>query len=144
MIFLPFQAIQDNLIQDASQLELLKIVHSFQRPDWRLPSHSHHNQAELLFIANGKGIYTADNFLYHVESGDSDVVHSVESDPRHPLDVWSCGIRGFRLAGLPPNHMLPAGSLPVFHSEGRREFVESIYQEIYRQRLEEGDGYYTI
>lgn len=149
MIFLPFHAMQDSLIQDVSQLELLKIVHSYRQPDWRLPSHSHRNQAELLFVANGKGVYTADNFPYHVEAGDivifnSDVVHSVESDLHQPLDVWSCAIRGFQITGLPPNHILPSGALPVFHTEERRTFVENLYQEIYRQRTEEVDGYYTI
>lgn len=148
MIFLPFQPVQESIFTDGSQPELLKIVHSYNQPNWMLPSHSHPDQTEILYVAGGKGIYTADNTPYHVQAGNivifnSNVVHSVESDYQAPLDVWSCAVRGYQLPGLPPNHILPAGSGPVLSTGERHASFEAIYREIYHQGKQQAKGYYS-
>ena len=149
MIFLPFQPVQESVFTDNTRLELVKIVHSYNQPGWMLPSHSHPDQTEILYIAGGKGIYTADNTPYHVQSGDivifnRNVVHSVESDDQAPLDVWSCAVRGYQLPGLTPNHILPAGSSPVLTTGERHAVFEAIYREIYYQGKQQDKGYYSI
>lgn len=148
MIFLPFQPVQETIFTGQSRPEILKIVHSYNQPNWMLRSHSHPDQTELLYVAGGKGIYTADNTPYHVQTGDmivfnSDVVHSVESDYQMPLDVWSCTIRGYQLVGLAPNHILPPGTSPVLPTGSRSSFFKEIYQEIYYQRKSQENGYYS-
>ena len=100
----------------------------------KLNAHSHTRQAEILYIAGGEGIYTADNMPYHVHEGDivifnSDVIHSVESDVAAPLDVWSVTIQNFQLQGLPPNHLLPDRACPVLSSGSRRAVFASLYEE---------------
>lgn len=149
MLFLSFQqpTIDDSL--NCSQLEILKIVHSYDQPGWSLHSHSHTDQAEILYIAGGEGIYTVDNIPYHVQSGDivvfnSNVVHSLESGLQQPLDVWACSLRGFQLDSLPMNHILPESASPVLPAGDRSPFILALYQELSRQKTGETTGYYPI
>ena len=149
MLFLPFAPSTENIFTEDSHPELLKIVHSCNQPGWRLNAHSHANQAEILYVAGGEGIYTADNIPYHVHEGDivvfnSDVIHSVESDSRDPLDVWSVTIQNFQFHGLPANHLIPDRSCPVLSSIRNHSVFLSLYQEICRQRQKEEPGYSQI
>ena len=149
MIFLPFTLTKENIFTEDSHPELLKIVHSCDQPGWKLNAHSHTRQAEILYIAGGEGIYTADNMPYHVHEGDivifnSDVIHSVESDVAAPLDVWSVTIQNFQLQGLPPNHLLPDRACPVLSSGSRRAVFASLYEEICWQRQREQAEYAQI
>ena len=135
MIFLPFTLTKENIFTEDSHPELLKIVHSCDQPGWKLNAHSHTRQAEILYIAGGEGIYTADNMPYHVHEGDivifnSDVIHSVESNVAAPLDVWSVTIQNFQLQGLSPNHLLPDRACPVLSSGSRHAVFASLYEEI--------------
>lgn len=149
MYFLPFEKTEENIFADNSSLQILKIVHSYDQPDWSLPAHSHPDQAELMYVAGGKAIYTVDNYPYHVGRDDilifnSNVVHSMESDSQNPLDVWSCTVRGFQLPELPKNHVLPAGASPVYPAGGRGELFFRIFSELLYQRQNEKPGYYSI
>ena len=149
MYFLPFEKTEENIFADNPSLQILKIVHSYNMPDWSLPAHSHPDQAELMYVAGGKAIYTVDNYPYHVSRGDllifnSNVVHSMESDSQNPLDVWSCTVRGFQLPELPPNHVLPPGASPVYPAGDRSELFFSIFSELLYQRQNENPGYYSV
>jgi len=149
MIFLPFEKKQEEIFEEPFQPEILKLVHSYNRPSWILNSHSHPDQIEIIHVAGGKGIYTVSNVPYHAKTGDiiifnSDVIHSMESDYEDPLDVWSCGLRGFQLKGMPPNNLLPDGMSPVFSTVARSSIFQDIYTEIYQQRQDQNLGYYSV
>lgn len=149
MEFLPFEQTEESIFLDDKIAQVMKIVHSCGQASWTLPSHSHPDQAELLYIDGGKGIYTVDNYPYHVSKGDivifnSNVVHSLESDYHEPLDVWSCAVRGFQIKGLPANHVLPAGASPVYATGERGPHFLAIYQEILKQRQDAEPGYNSV
>jgi len=149
MIFLPFEKMHEEIFEEPFMPQILKIVHSFNRPTWILNSHSHPDQTEILYVAGGKGIYTVSNIPYHAKTGDiiifnSNVVHSMESDYQDPLDVWSCSLRGFQLKNMQPNDLLPVGMLPVLPTNTRGQIFQDFYMEIFQQRNEQNPGYYSV
>lgn len=146
MLFLPFEPNYDWPIHTISSVSILKIVHSYDQSGWSLPMHSHPDQCEILYIEDGKGIYTVDNHPYYVKKGDllifnSNVIHSLYSDPKDAINVWSCAVCGFQTGDLPDNCILPAGISPVYSLGEQEEFVHTLYQTIASQRENEMPGY---
>ncbi|MDD6212610.1 MAG: AraC family transcriptional regulator [Clostridiales bacterium] len=149
MLFLPIAPGEDKLLEKGCNPVPVKIVHSYNHPGWQMNSHSHTDHAEILYIAGGHGIYIVDNIPWYVGDGDlilfnSGVVHSLESGWNEPLDVWSCGIQGFRFRGLPENALLAKETSPVFHTEEDSAFIYGIFCELLRQQEESQIGSYEI
>ncbi len=151
MIFVPLSShiTYESFLTKYSQLEVLKVVHSYDDPNWFFPTHFHCDQAEILFIAGGAGVYTARDCPFRVQRGDivlfnPNVLHSVQSDSKNSLDVWSCSIRGFQLNGLAPNTLIPDNAPLLYHAGKQEDFIEKIYEELYQQGQNHPEGYGTV
>ncbi|MCD8010417.1 MAG: AraC family transcriptional regulator [Lachnospiraceae bacterium] len=132
-----------------SRLQVKKIVHSCDNPNWFFSFHSHSDQTELIYIAGGSGTYTWENIPYQVKTGDlvvfnSGGIHAIASDFQNPLDAWTCGVSGFMLPGLPENHILPDNMVPVLQAGETAPVFQSCMEEIFRQRQAQTANAYPV
>lgn len=80
-----------------------RVSNSCNNPYWYYTLHSHNEQVELMYIASGKALITVGHTLLHVGPGDilfidKNILHSVESSPDDPSDIWCCIIGEFEFA----------------------------------------------
>ena len=139
MISLPFDTASTAFFEDNTSPVITKIVHSHSNPHWFFNYHLHEDLCELVYINKGRGTYTIDNVPYHLKQNDLIIVnpralHAVYSDHQDPLDAYNCSITGFRIPGLPDNHIIAPDLCPLLHLEHSCDFIQSTAAQILYQR----------
>ena len=107
------------------------------------PLHSHDDLCELLLVYRGFGSYTIRGRDWPIQEGDvlytnRDELHEVRSASDAEIGTYCFGYTDVRFEGLPRDHMISGGELPVRASGEQfpffRELCERAYQSLDRGR----------
>ena len=83
--------------------------------------HQHDDRFELMFIAEGSGIYNIDGRGYHVKRGDillfnHGILHDENPHASDDLLIFSCGVEQLKFDGLPLNFLTARSQVAVMPS----------------------------
>lgn len=94
--------------------------------------HKHSERLEIIYVSQGKGTYIIDGFSRSVKKGDlliinPEQIHDEIADPQTGLNIFCCGIRGIRISGLKPNHLLPDDVVPIVQLGEYESYISNIF-----------------
>jgi len=100
--------------------------------------HAHEKNLELQYIFGGRATIVIGNHVYNVKRGDvvvynAGVLHDERPDAELGVSFYNCGIKNFRVEGLPENHLLPEDISPVLHTAEMSDCVQMIFRELVEQ-----------
>ena len=95
--------------------------------------HAHENNLELQYIFGGRASIIIGNHVYEVCKGNAGILHDERPDAKLGFSFYNCGIKNFRVEGLPENHLLPNDVSPVLHTENISACIETIFRELVEQ-----------
>ena len=100
--------------------------------------HAHENNLELQYIFGGRATIIIGNHVYNVKRGDvvvynAGVLHDERPDAELGVSFYNCGIKNFRVEGLPENHLLPEDISPILHTASMSNCVQTIFRELVEQ-----------
>lgn len=111
--------------------------------------HKHNERMELMYIARGSGDYSIGDRVYLARQGDimvfnEGVVH--EERPHLSPDslIYSCGIKGLRLAGLPDNHLIDNLQDAVVSSAEQDTSLKMLFETLAIQCYQKKSNYSAI
>ena len=108
--------------------------------------HKHDSFLEILFVRNGKGVYSVDEERYTVSKGDiiinnANTLHDEEPNNSTNLNMYEITISNLQIGGFPPNTLIPPGASPVFSAEEYADHIETIMSMIYTMLATEPEAY---
>lgn len=114
-------------------------------PNWKLPSHSHEDVSEMVFISHGEGLIKIDGQPYVVEQGDlliynRGIVHEECSSPICPLNTYYCGVANIK-SGY---NIIPEGAAPHIKTEQYADKMNTIFSFLYEESSNKAAGYEMI
>ena len=94
-----------------------------------------HDYCELLYICDGAGTVFIDNNSFAVHPGDvvvynSGAVHHESTGKDDPFRFLFLAFRNLITKELPPDHLVPAGSCPVFPAGEAKYRLESLFTDL--------------
>ena len=101
------------------------------------PLHSHDSLCELLFVYRGFGQYDICNQSYPIQAGDilfynQGDLHEVRSTLDAEIGTYCFGLTNVRLDGLPVNHLLAEGAVPIRQSGVMLDFLQQLCERAYQ------------
>lgn len=146
MIKLHFDEYRSGFLDANNAFRVTEITHVFGNPNWVFHYHSHDDLAEVIYIADGRGVYRVGGAEYHVARGDlllinANVIHCISSDPDAPLDAWTLTMTGIQLEGLLPNYIIAPGVCPYCHTGEQGELIRMMLERIFTPHLQSGEGH---
>ena len=99
--------------------------------------HQHEERFELMFIMQGSGTYNIDGRRYPVTRGDllvfnRGVLHDEHPEASDDLLIFSCGVAQLQIAGLPLNHLTPAGQPAVMSAGDSYDDIRQLFFQMWQ------------
>lgn len=94
--------------------------------------HSHKNEAEVLYVRSGKGVYVINDTRYEIEAGDlvicnKNVLHDEEPNAAEDLSTYCLTITNLSIQGLEDNCLIPSNIKPVIKAKAYQQHFEMIF-----------------
>lgn len=107
--------------------------------------HKHDAFLEILFVRNGRGVYSVNEERYAVSAGDiiinnANTLHDEEPNNSSNLNMYGITISNIQINGLPPNTLVPHEASPIFSAEEYADNIESMMSMIYIMLATEPDA----
>ena len=148
MIKLHFEKQPSTFLADNQEFQVTEITHVFGNPNWVFNFHSHEDLAEIIYVADGQGVYTVDGSVFHAHGGDllimnPSTVHSVLSDPNNALDAWTLTVSGAKLDGIPEGYIISPGAYPYYAAGQAGESIRLMLERIMDTYTQDSAGHYV-
>ena len=108
--------------------------------------HKHAAFLEILFVRNGKGVYSVNEERYSVSKGDviinnANTLHDEEPNNSNNLNMYGITVSNLQIRSFPPNTLIPPDTSPVFSAEEYADYIESIMDMIYTMLATEPEAH---
>lgn len=99
--------------------------------------HCHEERFELMFVMQGSGSWHIDGRQYQAKRGDlllfnAGVLHDECPHASEDLMLFSCGVDGMKISGLPLNHLTPRGQTAVMASGSYYAEIGQLFSQIWQ------------
>ena len=111
--------------------------------------HKHDDRLEIMFIARGSGDYVIGGKNYLAQEGDilifnSGVVHDERPHSSRDSVIYSCGLSGLHISGLPADHLQPREYRARVKSGSHFSSVHGLFETLCSQCFRQNNHYGVI
>lgn len=118
-------------------------------PHWSFPTHKHDDLHEIIYVTEGKGLFTIDGTKHWAQKGDmliynKGTLHEEKSNPEFPLSTFYCGFRFAEGTQTLEDWVIPPSNNPIIRANRYSDELHSLMQTLFNEFSIREHGYESI
>lgn len=118
-------------------------------PHWSFPTHKHDDLHEIIYVTEGKGLFTIDGTKHWAQKGDmliynKGTLHEEKSNPEFPLSTFYCGFRFTEGTQTLEDWVIPPSNNPIIRANRYSDELHSLMQTLFNEFSIREHGYESI
>ncbi|WP_127548451.1 AraC family transcriptional regulator [Paenibacillus amylolyticus] len=118
-------------------------------PHWSFPTHKHDDLHEIIYVTEGKGLFTIDGTKHWAQKGDmliynKGTLHEEKSNPEYPLSTFYCGFRFAEGTQTLEDWVIPPSNIPIIRANRYSDELHSLMQTLFNEFSIREHGYESI
>ncbi|TDL68928.1 AraC family transcriptional regulator [Paenibacillus polymyxa] len=118
-------------------------------PHWSFPTHKHDDLHEIIYVTEGKGLFTIDGIKHWAQKGDmliynKGTLHEEKSNPEFPLSTFYCGFRFTEGTQTLQDWVIPPSNNPIIRANRYSDELHSLMQTLFNEFSIREHGYESI
>ncbi|WP_413408952.1 AraC family transcriptional regulator [Paenibacillus amylolyticus] len=118
-------------------------------PHWSFPTHKHDDLHEIIYVTEGKGVFTIDGTKHWAQKGDmliynKGTLHEEKSNAEFPLSTFYCGFRFAEGTQSLEDWVIPPSNNPIIRANRYSDELHSLMQTLFNEFSIREHGYESI